>query len=94
MGHAARVRGGHRGLVRALRGHFSLVARPCTCEHRNQCEGQDCSGRCCNAPATVCGTGPRATRGMCAEGVLGLAEALPRRHGAWRAGADLGATCG
>ena len=80
--------GVHRALVRELRGHFSLVARSCTCEHRNQCEDQGCAGVCCNAHATVCGTGLHATRGVCAEGVLeaggGAASAARRvegRHG-------------
>ena len=38
--------GVHQALVRVLRGHFSLVARPCTCERRNQCECQQVAPVC------------------------------------------------
>jgi hypothetical protein len=94
VGHAARaggVAGVHRALMRVLRCHFSLVARSCTCEHSNQCEGQGCSGVCANGPATVCGTGLHATPKRARRACAGGWEVLPRRHGTWRAAWNLGA---
>ena len=55
--------GVHRALVRVLRGHFSLVARPCTCERRNQCECQQA------APVGVAMVPPRCVGQGCAPPV-------------------------